>query len=92
MTSGVRREPVGVCAGITPWNYPLMMAVWKWAPAVAAGNTVVLKPSELTPASTVRMAELLTGVLPAGRAQRGLRRAGDRAGPGGAPAVSRRCR
>ena len=66
VTSGVRREPVGVCAGITPWNYPLMMAVWKWAPAVAAGNTVVLKPSELTPASTVRMAELLAGVLPAG--------------------------
>jgi betaine-aldehyde dehydrogenase len=66
VTSGVRREPVGVCAGITPWNYPFMMAVWKWAPAVAAGNTVVLKPSELTPASTVRMAELLTDVLPAG--------------------------
>ena len=66
VTSGVRREPVGVCAGITPWNYPLMMAVWKWAPAVAAGNTVVLKPSELTPASTARMAELLTSVLPAG--------------------------
>ncbi len=66
VTSGVRREPVGVCGGITPWNYPLMMAVWKWAPAVAAGNTVVLKPSELTPASTARMAELLTSVLPAG--------------------------
>ena len=66
ITSGVRREPVGVCAGITPWNYPLMMAVWKWAPAVAAGNTVVLKPSELTPVSTVLMAEVLAGVLPPG--------------------------
>jgi betaine-aldehyde dehydrogenase len=66
LTSGVRREPVGVCGAITPWNYPLMMAVWKWAPAVAAGNTVVLKPSELTPASTSRMAKLLATVLPAG--------------------------
>jgi betaine-aldehyde dehydrogenase len=66
LTSGIRREPVGVCGAITPWNYPFMMAVWKWAPAVAAGNTVVLKPSELTPASTVRMAELLTDVLPPG--------------------------
>jgi betaine-aldehyde dehydrogenase len=66
VTSGVRREPVGVCGQITPWNYPLMMAVWKWAPALAAGNTVVLKPSELTPASTVRMAELLGQVFPPG--------------------------
>ena len=66
VTSGVRREPVGVCGQITPWNYPLMMAVWKWAPAIAAGNTVVLKPSELTPASTVRMAELLAAVFPPG--------------------------
>jgi betaine-aldehyde dehydrogenase len=66
VTSGIRREPVGVCGQITPWNYPFMMAVWKWAPAVAAGNTVVLKPSELTPSSTSRMAELLAGVLPAG--------------------------
>jgi betaine-aldehyde dehydrogenase len=66
VTSGVRREPVGVCGQITPWNYPFMMAVWKWAPALAAGNTVVLKPSELTPSSTVRMAELLAEVLPAG--------------------------
>ncbi len=65
-TSGIRREPVGVCGQITPWNYPLMMAVWKWAPAIAAGNTVVLKPSELTPASTVRMAELLADVFPPG--------------------------
>ena len=66
VTSGIRREPVGVCGQITPWNYPLMMAVWKWAPALAAGNTVVLKPSELTPASTVRMAELLGEVFPPG--------------------------
>jgi len=66
VTSGIRREPIGVCGQITPWNYPLMMAVWKWAPAVAAGNTVVLKPSELTPSSTSRMAELLVDVLPAG--------------------------
>jgi betaine-aldehyde dehydrogenase len=66
VTSGIRREPVGVCGQITPWNYPFMMAVWKWAPAVAAGNAVVLKPSELTPSSTSRMAELLADVLPAG--------------------------
>jgi betaine-aldehyde dehydrogenase len=66
VTSGVRREPVGVCGQIAPWNYPFMMAVWKWAPAVAAGNTVVLKPSELTPSSTARMGELLADVLPAG--------------------------
>ncbi|MGY1807074.1 gamma-aminobutyraldehyde dehydrogenase [Blastococcus sp. SYSU D00669] len=65
-TSVIRREPVGVCAQITPWNYPLMMAVWKWAPAVAAGNTVVLKPSDTTPASTVLMAELLGEFLPPG--------------------------
>ncbi|WP_235487519.1 aldehyde dehydrogenase family protein, partial [Frankia sp. AvcI1] len=50
-TSYVRREPVGVCAQVTPWNYPLMMAVWKIAPAIAAGNTVILKPSDTTPAS-----------------------------------------
>jgi betaine-aldehyde dehydrogenase len=66
ITSGIRREPIGVCGQITPWNYPFMMAAWKWAPAVAAGNAVVLKPSELTPSSTSRMAELLSDVLPAG--------------------------
>jgi betaine-aldehyde dehydrogenase len=65
-TSMIRREPVGVCAQVTPWNYPLMMAVWKWAPAIAAGNTVVLKPSDTTPLSTVRMAELMADHLPAG--------------------------
>jgi betaine-aldehyde dehydrogenase len=66
MTSYVRREPVGVCAAVTPWNYPMMMAVWKWAPAIAAGNTMVLKPSDTTPASTLFMAKLMSDVLPAG--------------------------
>jgi betaine-aldehyde dehydrogenase len=66
MTSYVRREPVGVCAAVTPWNYPMMMAVWKWAPAIAAGNTMVLKPSDTTPASTLFMAELMAEVLPEG--------------------------
>ena len=59
MTSFIRREPIGVCAQVTPWNYPMMMAVWKWAPAIAAGNTVVLKPSDTTPASTVWMLSLI---------------------------------
>jgi len=65
-TSFVRREPVGVCAAVTPWNYPLMMAVWKWAPALAAGNTMVLKPSDTTPASSLLMAEIMAEHLPAG--------------------------
>ncbi|NUS41190.1 MAG: gamma-aminobutyraldehyde dehydrogenase [Terrabacter sp.] len=65
-TSSIRREPVGVVAQITPWNYPLMMAVWKLAPAIAAGNTVVLKPADTTPWSTVRLAELAQQVLPPG--------------------------
>jgi betaine-aldehyde dehydrogenase len=67
-TSFTRREPVGVIGQITPWNYPLMMAVWKIAPALAAGNTVVLKPAETTPVSTVRFAELAAeaGMLPPG--------------------------
>jgi betaine-aldehyde dehydrogenase len=65
-TSFVRREPIGVCAAVTPWNYPMMMAVWKWAPALAAGNTMVLKPSDTTPASTLFMAELMSKHLPAG--------------------------
>jgi len=66
MTSMIRREPVGVIGQVTPWNYPMMMAVWKWAPAIAAGNTVVLKPSDTTPASTVWMANLMAEFLPTG--------------------------
>ncbi|QIZ37788.1 aldehyde dehydrogenase family protein [Saccharopolyspora sp. ASAGF58] len=65
-TTMVRREPVGVVAAITPWNFPLWQAVWKIAPAVAAGNTVVVKPAENTPISTTRFAELAAEVLPAG--------------------------
>jgi betaine-aldehyde dehydrogenase len=65
-TSILRREPIGVIGQVTPWNYPMMMAVWKFAPAIAAGNTVVLKPSDTTPVSTIRMAELMSQVLPAG--------------------------
>ncbi len=65
-TSMIRREPIGVCAQVTPWNYPLMMAVWKLAPALAAGNTVVLKPSDTTPASTVALAQLAAEFLPPG--------------------------
>ena len=66
MTSFIRREPIGVCAAITPWNVPMIMAAWKWAPAIAAGNTVVLKPSDTTPASTLFMAEVMSEFLPAG--------------------------
>ncbi|RAG85987.1 gamma-aminobutyraldehyde dehydrogenase [Streptacidiphilus pinicola] len=65
-TSLLRREPLGVCAQITPWNYPLMMAVWKLAPALAAGNTVVLKPADTTPSSTVLLARLAAEQLPPG--------------------------
>jgi 1-pyrroline dehydrogenase len=65
-TSLVRREPLGVVGGIAPWNYPLMMAVWKLAPALAAGNVQVLKPSEQTPLSLLRFVELARDVLPAG--------------------------
>jgi betaine-aldehyde dehydrogenase len=65
-TSFIRREPIGVCGQVTPWNYPMMMAVWKWAPAIAAGNTVVLKPSDTTPVSTLWMAELMQEFLPEG--------------------------
>jgi betaine-aldehyde dehydrogenase len=65
-TSMIRREPIGVCAQVTPWNYPMMMAVWKWAPAIAAGNTVVLKPSDTTPVSTLLMAEIMAEFLPEG--------------------------
>ena len=67
-TSMLRRDPLGVVGSITPWNYPLMMAIWKIGPALATGNTVVLKPSELTPLTTLRMAELIAehDILPAG--------------------------
>ena len=65
-TSFIRREPIGVCAQITPWNYPMMMAVWKFAPAIAAGNTVVLKPAHTTPASSVFLAEVAAEFLPPG--------------------------
>ena len=65
-TSMIRREPVGVVGQVAPWNYPMMMAVWKFAPAIAAGCTTVLKPSDTTPATTVRMAELAAEHLPPG--------------------------
>ena len=65
-TSFIRREPVGVCAQVTPWNYPMMMAIWKIAPAIAAGNTVVIKPSDTTPISTVMLAEIAAEFLPEG--------------------------
>jgi 1-pyrroline dehydrogenase len=65
-TSMLRRDPVGVVASIAPWNYPLMMAVWKVGPALAAGCTVVLKPSELTPLTSLKLAELASDILPAG--------------------------
>jgi len=65
-TSMVRRDPIGVVASIAPWNYPLMMAAWKIAPAIAAGNTMVLKPSEQTPLSTLFVAELIAGIFPEG--------------------------
>ena len=65
-TSMVRREPLGIVGGIVPWNYPLMMAVWKLAPALAAGNVQVLKPSEQTPLSILRFAELAAEILPPG--------------------------
>ncbi len=65
-TSFVRREPVGVIGQVTPWNYPMMMAVWKFAPAIAAGNTVVIKPSDTTPVTTLMMAEMAAEFLPEG--------------------------
>ncbi len=65
-TSMIRREPLGVTVGICPWNYPLMMAIWKIGPALAAGNTSILKPAEITPRTTIRLAELSQGILPPG--------------------------
>jgi betaine-aldehyde dehydrogenase len=65
-TSWIRREPIGVIGQVTPWNYPMMMAVWKFAPAIAAGNTVVLKPSDTTPETTLLLAEIAAEFLPPG--------------------------
>ena len=65
-TSCIRREPIGVIGQVTPWNYPMMMAIWKIAPALAAGNTVVLKPSDTTPETTLLLAEIASEFLPAG--------------------------
>ena len=65
-TSFVRREPIGVAGLIAPWNYPLMMAVWKIGPALATGNTIVLKPSELTPLTAIKLAELAADIFPPG--------------------------
>ena len=65
-TSYIRREPIGVCAQVAPWNYPLMMGVWKFIPAIAAGNTTVLKPSDTTPASTALIAKIIGDILPPG--------------------------
>lgn len=65
-TSMIRRDPVGVVASIAPWNYPLMMAAWKLAPALAAGNTVVIKPSEQTPLTTLNLAESIAEIFPIG--------------------------
>ena len=72
-TSFVRREPIGVVGQVTPWNYPLMMMVWKIAPALAAGNCIVLKPSDTTPAVLDAARRAGRGVPAAGRAQRGHR-------------------
>jgi aminobutyraldehyde dehydrogenase len=66
LTSMIRRDPIGVVAQVAPWNYPLMMAAWKLAPALAAGNTVVLKPSEQTPLTSLKLAEILAGIYPSG--------------------------
>src|SRR4029453_10202892 len=65
-TSWIRREPIGVVGQVTPWNYPMMMAIWKIGPALAAGNTVVLKPSDTTPETTLKLAELASEFLPPG--------------------------
>ena len=65
-TSMIRRDPVGIVASISPWNYPLMMAVWKLAPPLATGCTMVLKPSELTPMTTLKLVKMLADVYPKG--------------------------
>ena len=68
-TSMIRRDPVGVVASIAPWNYPLMMAAWKLAPALAGGNTIVLKPSEQTPLTALKLAQHLAEVFPGRRGE-----------------------
>ena len=65
-TSSIRREPIGVIGQVTPWNYPMMMAIWKLGPALAAGNTVVIKPSDTTPSSTLKFVELIGEIFPKG--------------------------
>src|SRR5207344_1276903 len=65
-TSMIRRDAIGVVASIAPWNYPLMMAAWKLAPALAGGNTVVIKPSEQTPLSTLKLARVVADIFPEG--------------------------
>ncbi|HLM41784.1 MAG TPA: aldehyde dehydrogenase family protein, partial [Microvirga sp.] len=65
-TSMIRRDPIGVVASIAPWNYPLMMAAWKLAPALAGGNTVVIKPSEQTPLTTLKLAKVMAEIFPEG--------------------------
>ena len=65
-TSWIRREPVGVIGQVAPWNYPMMMAIWKFCPAIAAGNTVVIKPSDTTPVTTVMLAEIAAKHFPPG--------------------------
>ena len=72
-TSIIRREPIGVVGQITPWNYPLMMAIWKIGPALATGNTIVLKPAETTPITTLKLAEWCAEILPPGVLQRDRR-------------------
>ena len=83
-TSFIRREPIGVCGAVTPWNYPMMMAVWKLAPALAAGNTMVLKPSDTTPVTAAAHGRDHGRAPAARRLQRGVRRPRHRPGPGGA--------
>ena len=62
----IRRDPVGIVGSIAPWNYPLMMAAWKLAPSLAGGNTIVIKPSEQTPLTTLKLARIIADILPAG--------------------------
>ena len=62
----IRRDPIGVVGSIAPWNYPLMMAAWKLAPALAGGNTVVIKPSEQTPLTTLKLAKIIAEIFPKG--------------------------